>query len=33
MVNSLKKRAELTEMSKDKDNFSQKLIQEVFKRI
>ncbi len=33
MVNSLKKRAELIEMTKDKDNFSQKLIQEVFKRI
>lgn len=33
MVNSLQKRAELIEMSKDKDNFSQKLIQDVFKRI
>ncbi len=33
MVNSLKKRAELIEMSKDKDSFSKKLIQEVFKRI
>ncbi len=33
MVNALQKRAELTEMAKDKDNFSQKLIQEVFKRI
>ena len=33
MVNALQKRAELIEMSKDKDNFSQKLLQEVFKRI
>lgn len=33
MINTLKRRAELIEMSKDKDNFSQKLIQEVFKRI
>lgn len=33
MVNSLQKRSELIEISKDKDNFSQKLIQEIFKRI
>ncbi len=33
MINNLKKRAELIEMSKDKDNFSQKLLQEIFKRI